>query len=424
MTTQSSYRVRPRLGSFLVTVFVGLMPIALLTDVGGASTVFYILLGICTIICIARPGGLVAALKDCRPYRWLAAALFLSLLVIVWAALRGPIKIDNEVERALRLSVGTFLILGAGLSLIPQWLRQATWGFVLSTWAATGYALWYSLPTFRRPLEVPQHNAVSYGNLLLMMAALAAFSIGWRLTRFRKAETAFKVLTMVAGLLGFITTQTRGGWLVVPVFIVIGWVLVKGKTSPRQLLLPAVIAILVSGAIAVASPILRQRMFEVVTQTTECFSNPLAISSECGRLQLWHASWLMFKANPLFGNGTIQTFGPKLEEYWRQGVVSDFVYQQGFGEPHNELLFSMASHGLLGLAALLLMYVAPTWLFIGRLKSQGSQPARVAAAMGLALCLGFFVFGWTELMLRSIRTIGFYAMTIAWLLALSDERYD
>jgi O-antigen ligase len=43
--------------------------------------------------------------------------------------------------------------------------------------------------------------------------------------------------------------------------------------------------------------------------------------------------------------------------------------------------------------------------------------------MGLALCLGFFVFGWTELMMRSIRTIGFYAMTMAWLLALSDEKY-
>jgi O-antigen ligase len=52
-----------------------------------------------------------------------------------------------------------------------------------------------------------------------------------------------------------------------------------------------------------------------------------------------------------------------------------------------------------------------------------SQPARVAAAMGLVLCLGFFVFGWTELMLRSIRTIGFYAMSIAWLLALSDENF-
>ncbi len=412
-----------RLGSFLVTVLIAAMPITLLTDFARASTVFYILAAISAIICVSRAGGYQSVLSDWKDYRGLAAALFVSLVVISIAATRGTIRIDNEIERALRLSVGTFLILGACLSLIPQWLRQATWGLVIATWAATGYALWYALPTFRRPLEVPQHNAVSYGNLLLMMAALATFSIGWRLTRFRKTEIAFKVMTMAVGLLGFITTQTRGGWLVVPFFILIGWVLATGKTSVRKLLLPALIAILLSGAISAASPILRQRMYQMVTQTAECLTNPLAISSECGRLQLWQASWLMFKANPLFGNGTIQNFGPKLEEYWRQGIVSDFVYRQGFGEPHNDMLFSMASHGLLGLMALLLIYAAPIWIFARRLREQVPQPARVAAAMGLALCLGFFIFGWTELMMRSIRTIGFYAMTIAWLVALSDEKF-
>ena len=423
LVTRPLCSAQQRLGSFLVTVLIAAMPITLLTDFARASTVFYILAAISAIICVSRAGGYQSVLSDWKDYRGLAAALFVSLVVITIAATRGNIRIDNEIERALRLSVGTFLILGACLSLIPQWLRQATWGLVIATWAATGYALWYALPTFRRPLEVPQHNAVSYGNLLLMMAALATFSIGWRLTRFRKTEIAFKVLTMAVGLLGFITTQTRGGWLVVPFFILIGWVLATGKTSLRKLLIPALIAVLVSGAISASSPILRQRMHQMVTQTAECLTNPLAISSECGRLQLWHASWLMFKDNPLFGNGTIQNFGPKLEEYWRQGIVSDFVYRQGFGEPHNDMLFSMASHGLLGLTSLLLIYAAPIWIFTRRLRAGVSQPARVAAAMGLALCLGFFVFGWTELMMRSIRTIGFYAMAMAWCLALSDEKF-
>jgi O-antigen ligase len=83
----------------------------------------------------------------------------------------------------------------------------------------------------------------------------------------------------------------------------------------------------------------------------------------------------------------------------------------------------MASHGLLGLAALLLMYLAPIWIFARRLAAHVAQPARVAAAMGLVLCIGFFVFGWTELILRGIRTLSFYIMIMAWLLALSDERF-
>ncbi|MFZ4711049.1 MAG: O-antigen polymerase, partial [Zwartia sp.] len=84
---------------------------------------------------------------------------------------------------------------------------------------------------------------------------------------------------------------------------------------------------------------------------------------------------------------------------------------------------SLASHGVLGLAALLLMYFAPAWIFAKRLSAQVAAPARVAAAMGLVICVGLFVFGWTELILRTLRTLSFYAMSIAWLLALSDERF-
>jgi hypothetical protein len=166
LTLRPFYSSRQHLGSFLVTLLIAAMPITMLTGLAGASTVFYLLVAVSAIICVFRVGGSRVVLSDWKDYRGLAAALFVSLVVITIAAMRGSIRIDNEIERALRLSIGTFLILGTCLSLIPQWLRQATWGLVVTTWVATGYTLWYALPTFRRPLEVPQHNAVSYGNLL------------------------------------------------------------------------------------------------------------------------------------------------------------------------------------------------------------------------------------------------------------------
>jgi len=415
--------LKQRLDSFLVTGLLATMPIAMLTDLGQASTVFYILAVICLSICFSRPGGVRATLGDLKDYKPLATALFFSLAVIAVAAMRSDKRLDNEIERALRISVGTFVVLGACLSLIPQWLRQATWGMVIVSWVATGYAAWFSWPSFRRPLEVPQYNAVSYGDLLLMMTTLATFSIGWRLTRFRKTEIAFKVVTLLVGLIGFITTQTRGGWLAVPFFIVIGLVVWGGKLRLRKLILPAVLAILLATAAFASSSIMRQRFQDAFTKTVECVHNPLAISSECGRIQLAHAAWLMFKADPFFGNGATNRFGPQLENYWRQGIISDFTHSQEFDEPHNDMLFSMASHGVFGLVALLLIFAAPSWIFIRRLGAQVAQPARVAAAMGLVLCVGFFVFGWTELILRGIRTLGFYAVAMAWLLALSDERF-
>jgi O-antigen ligase len=407
----------------MVAALIALMPINLLSNLGQASGVFYALTVICLTICVFKDGGWSATLADLKGYRVLALSLFLSVIVIAIAALRTDLRLDTEFERALRLSLGTLVILGACLALIPQWLRQASWGFVATIWVASGYAIWLSWPSFKRPENVPQFNAVSYGDLLLLMTVLATFSIGWRLTRFRKTEIALKVLTTVIGLLGFMTTQTRGGWLAIPFFIVIGLVLVTGKASPRRLILPALIAMLIAITVFASSSIMRQRFQDTITQTAECLKNPLAISSECGRIQLWHVSWLMFKADPLFGSGSTQSFRPMVEKYWRQGIVSDFTHAQRFGEPHSDIMYSLASHGLLGLAALLLMYLAPAWLFARRLSSQVTAPARVAAAMGLAVCVGLFAFGWTELILRTLRTLSFYAMSLGWLLALSDERF-
>ncbi len=406
-----------------MAALIALMPLNLLTNLGQASGVFYALTVLCLAICLLRVGGLSATLTDLKEYRVLAGALFFSVCVLAIAALRTGMRLDTEFERALRVSLGTFVILGACLALIPQWLRQAAWGLVATTWVSAGYAVWLSWASDQRPDNLPQFNAVSYGDLLLLMTVLATFSLSWRLTRFRKTEIALKILTLVMGLLGFMATQTRGGWLAVPFFIVIGLVLVSGKASPRKLVVPALIAMLIATAVFASSSVMRQRFQDTITQTAECLENPLAISSECGRIQLWHVSWLMFKADPLFGSGSTQSFRPMLEEYWHRGIVSDFTRAQGFGEPHSDIMFSLASHGLLGLAALLLMYFTPAWIFARRLSAQVAAPARVAAAMGLVVCVGLFVFGWTELILRTLRTLSFYAMSIAWLLALSDERF-
>ena len=423
MTDSVHYPFKTRLAALLIAALIALMPINLLTNLGQASGVFYALTAICLMICLLREGGFSATLADLKEYRALALALLFSVVVIAIAALRTDKRLDTEFERALRVSLCTLVILGACLALIPQWLRQATWGLVAATWVAAGVALWLSWDSVKRPDSLPQFNAVSYGDLLLLIAVLATFSIGWRLTRYRKIEIAVKAITLVIGLLGFMATQTRGGWLAVPFFIVIGLVLVSGKASPRKLVLPALIAMLIASAVLASSSVMRQRFSQAITQTADCIEHPLTISSECGRIQLWHVSWLMFKADPLFGSGSTQTFRPMVEHYWRQGIVSDFTHAQGFGEPHSDIMFSLASHGLLGLAALLLMYVTPAWIFARRLSTQVAGPARVAAAMGLVVCVGFFVFGWTELILRTLRTLSFYAMSIAWLLALSDERF-
>jgi O-antigen ligase len=415
--------LKQRIDSVLVALLIAALPALMLTEIAQTSGVFYTLLVVCLSICFTRAGGIRATLADLHRYRGLGLALGFWVLMVLIAMLTSTGTHTAELERGLRLSLGTAIILGACFSLIPQWLRQAAWGMTIGIVAATyiGFSLTWS--ELERVDQFPQYNAVSYGNLLILLATLSTLSIGWRLTPYRRTEIALKAFIGFAGVLGFMTTQTRSGWVAMPFFILIGLVLWLGTFNPRKLFIPVVIALVLAATVFASSSTMRTRLQQGVDQLVECASEPNTISSMCVRVQLWRASWLMFTENPLLGNGATNLFGPALEKYAETKVVSDFTTKEKFDEPHNDIFYMMAGHGLLGLCALLLLYFAPAWIFVRRLAGDVPQSARVAAAMGLCVCLGFFAFGLTELMFRGMRTMSFYALMIAWLMALSDTGY-
>mgnify|MGYP000048800105 FL=1 len=427
--------------SWIALLLIAIMPVMMLTHLGHSSGAFLILAVLCLIICFTRPGGFKQTWQDFTEYRVLAIALAVPLLTSLALSLWQDKFLASDAERGARTFGGTVFILAAFLTLIPDRLRQAAWGITLGAWSGAGYAIWLAWPTrkvaegapayntvtfgdlqFRRPENVPEYNAVSYGNLLLLMTVISTLSIGWQLTRYRKTEIAFKVLTAVVGFIGFLATQTRSGWVGVPFFILIGLVLFYGKFSLRKIVVPAIVALSLIAAVFVLNPITRTRTQDAINEITECARNPVAVSSVCVRIQLWHASIMMFKQNPLIGNGSTQKFRTTIQELAKQGVVSGFITTEEFDEPHNDMMYAMASYGLLGMTGLLLLYFAPGWIFIKRLASDMPHNSRVAAAMGLAVCIGFFTFGLTELMFRGMRTMGFYAAMMGWLLALSDPR--
>lgn len=414
--------LKQRIDSALVALLVAALPALMLTEIGQTSGVFYALIVVCLSICFSRAGGIRTTLAELRDYRGLGLALGYWVLMVVIAMLTSTGNHTAELERGLRLSLGTLVILGACLSLIPQWLRQAVWGLTIGTIAATYIGFSWTWSEIERVDNFPQYNAVSYGNLLILLATLSTLSIGWKLTPYRRTEVAIKALIGFAGLLGFMTTQTRSGWVAMPFFILIGSVLWVGSFKPRKLFLPAVVALMLAATVFASSATMRTRLQQGVDQLVECSSAPNTISSMCVRVQLWRASWLMFKENPLLGNGATNLFGPVLKGYVDKNVVSSFTTDEQFDEPHNDMFYMLAGHGLLGLVALLLLYFAPAWIFIRRLAEGVPQTARIAAAMGLCVCLGFFAFGLTELMFRGMRTMSFYALMIGWLMALSDTR--
>jgi O-antigen ligase len=339
-------------------------------------------------------------------------------ITVVMAMLWSHEVLGGDIERALRVFVGTTVILAACLSLRPDWLKYSIWGFIAGVIGGTGTLMWASWPHFNRP-DMDQYTTVGYSNVLLLLTTLVIFSLGWQLTRFKRAEQIFKLLIVMIGLAGLVIAETRSSWVAMPFFILIGLVLIRKNLSASRLILAGVIAISIAAGAFFANPVLISRANLAVKEFIDCRSTtPIADTSVCVRIQLWRASWHMFKANPLLANAGSARFEEKLEQLQKQGIVSEYT-SKDFGEPHNDFFFALANYGLMGLIAFLFMYFVPAIMFAKRLSTRFPQEVRVAAAMGLAVCVGFMAFGLTEAMFRSMRMLSFYVVLVAWLLALS-----
>ena len=401
-----------------IVAIIGLAPLFAMT-LGGGSAIFYVLLLCCLLVCCLREGGWRVSMHSLRPYRGTIAALFVMLGAIAVSLIAHGSMHGPSLERGVRVSLGFPIFLAAMLGIDRVRLRQAFWGVVLAGLAGAAIVFWLVFPSLARP-DTPQHNAVTYGNLMLLLLVLVAYGTGWRFTAKCRLESGFKIVAAAVIFAAFILTQTRTGWMAFPLFVIIGlWLFAKVK-HPAKMFAALGVACALLVALGSTSEALRARVTQGMQEAEACQgAGATADTSVCIRLQLWRASRQMIEEHPLFGLGNTQRFMPELEARVATGVVSPFV-SQNFGEPHNDMLHMLTSYGVLGGVALILLYGAPAVVFFRRLGAAHPREVRVAAAMGLALTLGFAVFGLTELMFRTMKTLGLYVILVAWLLALSD----
>lgn len=405
---------------FVLVCLIALLPVVNLTT-GGGSGVFYVLLAACLVKCLARDGGWRATIEGLSSHKPVIIATFLPLLAVVLSQLAHGTYHAPSLERGARFAIAFPILLGAFLAVDRQTLRQSVWGLLVAGWASASIVIWLVLPDFRRP-NTPEYNAVGYGNLMLLAAVLIAYSIQWGLTPYPRLERALKVATSIVLFGTFVLTETRTGWMALPVFFVIGLLLLGKFRHPLKLLGIAALGIAALAALGSTSQALRERVGQGFDEVRECqTTNRLAETSVCIRLQLWRASADMIEQHPWFGLGSTAKFSPELHARATTGMVAPFVAED-FGEPHNDMLQMLTSFGLLGGIALLAVYAAPALAFARRLHSRHPVDVRTAAAMGLALTLGFAIFGFTELMFRGMRTISLYVTLAAWLIALSTPR--
>lgn len=401
------------------TLVLGLTPVLLMSTTDGGSAGYYLLI-LLSFIVLATVRSAPVPGRWCnnrREYQWMVAAMAVMLVGVLTSLLVHGLWKGSEVEKAVRFaSVG--LILAAALRIPRAVLAHAVFGLLLGIWYAVINLGWLVLSTGERPATT-QFNTVTYGDLTLLFSVLAFTLMGVRITRFRRTELIFKLVTGIAGVAGFVATQTRGGLLAIPFFLLVG-LLIQGRRMSRLKVLAAVVLLGSAGLIVAGDATMRERIGRGVSEFDQCQVAHLADTSVCIRMQLWRAAGHMIQSEPVFGVGGGDRFREELSQLATEGQVTQMVARD-FGETHNDLLYFLATYGVLGGVGLLLLYFAPGWVFAQRLRlSMTDATTRRLAGAGLMICVGYVVFGLTEMMFRDMRSASFYATWMALFLALSD----
>lgn len=301
--------------------------------------------------------------SDYWPKYWLAA---LCLPVVGLVGVRV-----NQVQWGLALGSVGALAVAAYQYLIQGWVK------------ATGFT-----------------NAIQYGDIAMYMGlAVWCFALfngrGWR-------QSLLLWLCGACGVLASLLSETRGGWVVAPMLLVVVlWTLYCNGRFKLGLM-----ALVASGVLVVGVLIPYEKKFEdrvelALTQLHEYEAQPqqFATTSIGQRMEQWKLAWQMIKSKPVTGWGTRGVIVGK-QAAVDQGLAHSSVMK--YGHAHNEILDMWVKRGLPGLVLLLLFYAIPFAVFwptqqrlagLGEAERPAALALRVAASL---LPIAYFGFGWTQ----------------------------
>lgn len=393
-------------------VFVTLMffPVVFFTVPRAGNSSFFLLL-LCSligVICRIKPMGksLYEFFREYWPVSVAMAGLVLAELI-------HQVSTGHFLSRSYDVParLACFAVLCWVMLLVPvKHLKRIQWSWAAGAIVCAIALFMATTVEIPRPVFVLGVPLNPFGNIAILMGVLALLSIGWY-TSHQKMAIAIKLIAIGVALYGSYLSQTRGGWVALPVFAIIA-IAVFGHLHIRHKLVLLLFAMALIGGSCFFGNAIQQRVAEASSDIHQYFAGKEKNTSVGIRLQLWQGGWLLFRENPA-GIGR-ENYPKAAQQLAKRNVLTpDAAIQPHL---HNDMLFQLATQGISGLLAMLLLYFVPAFYFYKDIRNPDKE-TRTTAGMGLALTLGFFVFGLTDAMFYWRVSFTFYVILLAQLFA-------
>lgn len=253
---------------------------------------------------------------------------------------------------------------------------------------------------------------IQYGNISMLIGLFCLAGLAWAYAQPQRGRwVPFMLLGAVGGILGSLLSGSRGGWVGLPLVLLVLYRAYSDFVSAR--VKAAGIALLVAAAAVVYSvpQFGVQARVNLAVSDVQHYLQGNSDSSLGGRFEMWKGASQLFLQKPVFGWGDIN-YKPAMRELVSQGKAHPIV--SDFGHAHNEILDNAAKRGMIGVLALLALYLVPLRLFAAGLRSP-DMTVRSLATAGTLLPVAYIDFGLSQTFFAHNSGVMIYAF---WLVVL------
>ena len=343
-------------------------------------------------------GGVWSAIDGGGGAEALMAAMRFSLVPIGFAVVRGSARVD---------------------------LRPAIWLGAVAGSIAAGVVSLSMLLFVGMGRPTSGVNPIHFGEMALLLGFIATVTRGLAVGDERRIAR-WTLAGVIMALTAAVLSQSRGGWIAVPLIVIVALVHHHRSPSPRRLryLAALVLAITPVMVIAVnANDRAALRAFDRgVEQTVDYVANhgrpDAAGSTSVGaRFEMWRSAVAGFRHSPALGVGW-GNMDDRFAEDVAAGVRDERIAEHG--HPHNQYISHLGSGGLVGLGTLLALLAAPGWICARALRSRRDD-SRTLGAAGLVVILGYAVFAMTDSVFETVSPLVFFVAAVGTIVAQIDR---